>query len=309
MTMLRYFAWFIGEPTERLHRLHGSTVSRIKAYAIAVHIPVLLWFATGYVISSQVFRVPMALAVVIAAGCALLVYLVERIVLETPKTWCVNLARLAIGFVIAVIGASTVDLVMFEREVNQQLRQVQEASINASYREAMTVQELRVNDAKKDWNIAKAAANCEADGTCGSGRKSTGPIYRELSRQAETLRQDYVAAQLELRKISDAWAVAASEARESTKVLEQAGLLSRIEALHQYTVSNKSAFATWLLFFCLVLSFEAMVIFVKIVFPETVDDQIERVREQVAAYRAQAYKEAITSPLAKAQCELRSVYQ
>jgi hypothetical protein len=86
MTMLHYCARFIGEPTERLHRLHGSTVSRIKAFAIAVHIPVLLWSATGYVIASQIFRVPRALAAAIAVGCALLAYLVERIVLATPKS-------------------------------------------------------------------------------------------------------------------------------------------------------------------------------------------------------------------------------
>jgi hypothetical protein len=173
----------------------------------------------------------------------------------------------------------------------------------------MAVQKLRLMDAKHDWSTAKAAANCEADGTCGSGRKSTGPIYRELSRQAETLRQDYVAAQLELRRISSAWAAAALEAHESPKVVDQAGLLSRIEALHQYTVKNRTAFVAWLLFFCLVWCLEAMVIFVKIVFPETVDDQIERVREQVAGHRARAYREAMLSPLAKAQCELQAFYQ
>jgi len=44
----------------------------------------------------------------------------------------------------------------------------------------------------------------------------------------------------------------------------------------------------------------------KLVFGETVDDQISVMREQLSHHKAQAYKDAITSPVASAQLLLDS---
>ena len=44
-----------------------------------------------------------------------------------------------------------------------------------------------------------------------------------------------------------------------------------------------------------------MVVLVKLMFGETVDDVIERVRESVNAHKAIAYQEAMTSPLLNAR--------
>jgi ammonia channel protein AmtB len=37
-------------------RLHTSTLNHTKAFTIAIHIPVLLWVVTGYVIASQIAK-------------------------------------------------------------------------------------------------------------------------------------------------------------------------------------------------------------------------------------------------------------
>jgi hypothetical protein len=41
-----------------------------------------------------------------------------------------------------------------------------------------------------------------------------------------------------------------------------------------------------------------MVVLVKLVFGETVDDHLDQVREQVARHRAMSYLEGVTSPYA-----------
>lgn len=82
---------------------------------------------------------------------------------------------------------------------------------------------------------------------------------------------------------------------------EEAGLLSRVEALHHYTMNNTVAMVAWLLFFALVLFMELMVVFVKLVFGETVDDQLDRIREQLSRHKAESYLEAMTSPVAGAR--------
>ena len=292
----KYLFHVIGEDTTR--RYHSSTINRIKAFAIAIHIPVALWAVTGYVIASHIFMLEPRSAFFVSLICASLIYLVERLVIAAPKVWFVNLGRLMMGVVIAILGASTVDLVIFDREINQQLIISEKNRITKEFDITISEQTKIVNVLKSDWLDAQAAANCEANGTCGSGVKSIGPIYKELAKQAENLRLDYLAATKQLDELKINKYAALDGAAQSATI--QAGLLARIEALHAYTVENKLALSAWILFFALVLIFELMVVFAKLVFGETVDDVIEQVRESVNQHKAQTFMETTTSPLARA---------
>jgi hypothetical protein len=267
---------------------------------------VVLWAVTGFVIASRTFNLGTSESAGIAAFCAGLIYLLERLVLATPKAWFVNAGRLIIGLVIAVLGASAVDLVIFEREVALQLRESGQARITADYDRAIEQQQALLSQKKADWMTAQAAANCEANGTCGSRVRSVGPVYQKLAEQAQLLRQDYDQAQSRMEALTEERQVALQAWRDSPRALEEAGLLSRVEALHHYTIHNTAALVAWLLFFVLVLSMELMVVFVKLVFGETVDDRLERIREQLSRHKAESYLEAMTSPLAGARGLLES---
>ena len=72
--------------------------------------------------------------------------------------------------------------------------------------------------------------------------------------------------------------------------------MSRLEALHQYTTHNTMARVAWLLFFALVLSFELMVVIAKLVFGETVDDEIGRIREEIIRHKAREHGKSATAP-------------
>ena len=301
MNICAYLCHIVGEHPQRVQRFHPSSVKRLKASALAIHIPIILWGVTGYLIATQIFRLDGGLAAAIALFCAGLIYLVERLVLATPKVWYVNLGRVLIGVVIALIGASTVDLVIFDREVTQQLRETGEARIKADYEKKTVEQTRAVAHSKADWIKAQDAANCEANGTCGSKVRSIGPVYRELAKQAQLLRAEYAAAQARLNELAANREQALVEWQLSSDATEQAGLLARIEALHQYTTDNPAAFVAWLLFFSLVLFFELMVVLVKLVFGETVDDRIDMIREQISQHKAAAFMEAMTSPVAGAR--------
>jgi hypothetical protein len=307
MSLSPYLCHVVGETPERAARFHISTVRRTATFAIAIHIPVLLWAITGYVIASQIFHLGQLAAGCVSALCAALVYLVERIVLATPKTWFVNLMRVAIGLVMAVLGATTVDLVLFDREINAQLRQDGETRLLAEHDAAIQRQSVWVEQKKTEWLKAQDAANCEANGTCGSKVRSVGPIFKELARQAHTLRQDYLAAQQRHTQLLADKADALTQWRANPPTADQAGLLARVQALHAYTLSNTAAGVAWLLFFALVLFFELMVVIAKLVFGDTVDDELDRLRERLSHQKAQAYVEAITSPLAPARALLASV--
>jgi hypothetical protein len=300
MSISNYLCFVAGEQPEHVRRLHESSQRRLKAFGIAIHIPVVLWIVTGYLIASRVFHLGEEAAVAVAMFCAGLIYLIERLVLATPKAWFVNLGRLVIGVVIAILGASAVDLVVFEREVTLQLRAAGEARITGEFDATVRKQAAEVESRKADWLQAQEAAACEANGTCGSRVRSVGPVYLELARQAARLRQDYDASLAKLDKIQAERAEALAQWRSSPRAVEEAGLLSRVEALHAYTMSNTAARVAWALFFVLVLCMELMVVLVKLVFGETVDDHLARVREEVSRHRATSYLEGVTSPCAAA---------
>ena len=308
MTISPYLCHVLGEQPQRAARLHPSTVRRMKAFAIAIHIPVLLWAVTGYVIASQIFRLQDLLSAGVAVFCAGLIYLVERLVLATPKAWYVNVSRVLIGVVISVLGASTVDLVIFDREISQQMLQAGEARLQAEHDKAADLQRQVLVQKKADWLKAIDSANCEANGTCGSRVRSVGPVYRELARQAEILRVEYMTAQARLQQIGAQKAQALAQWRVAPQVPDKAGLLARVEALHQYTMHNTAAFVAWLLFFTLVLFFELMVVLSKLVFGDTVDDELDRIREHISQQKARVYMEAVTSPVAGARQLIAASY-
>ena len=294
-----YLCHVVGEEPVRVERWHLSTIRRMKAFAIAIHIPVILWAVTGYVIASQIFELSRETSALVVILCAGLVYMVERLVLATPKNRYVNCGRLMIGIVMAILGACTVDLVIFDKEIAHQLRAAEGVRINAEYDRLLVSQTQIIAQNKLDWFKAQEASNCEANGTCGSRVRSVGPIYRELSRQAKVLRQEYFSAQNKLDELSEKKSLELAAA--SSNASREAGLLARVEALHQYISSNNAALVAWILFFSLILFFELMVVLVKLVFGETVDDQIDKIREDISRHKADVYGKTMTSPVASAQ--------
>jgi hypothetical protein len=288
----------VGENPEKLSKWHRSTIDRTKAFAIAIHIPVLLWALTGYVIASTIFELATLPSIALATFCSLLIYMIERIVLATPKKWHVNVMRLLIGIVIAILGASTIDLVIFDKEVSYQLKKSEEQRISNDYENQMAKQSQALLIKKTDWLKAQAAANCEANGQCGSKTKSLGPIYKALKDQTNVLQQDYAKAQSELDNLRRDKSLKLDDAHKN--IISESGLLARIEALHQYTQKNRAALVGWGLFFSLILFFELMVVLAKLVFGETVDDRIEKMREELTQNKAEAYLQAVNSPIFEA---------
>lgn len=308
MKCSKYLCALVGVHPHQTDRLHPSTLNRITAFGIAIHLPVLLWAGTGYTIASSVFGLTTLRATMAAVVSALVIYLVERLVLATPKTWYVSIGRIVLGAIISTLGATSVDIVIFEKEISQQLTVQAERRANIAFAQQQAAQKAIVQSKRQEWLAAQAAAQCEANGTCGSKMRSTGPIYRELARHADRLRSEYEHSEIALENLRIERDRAIARARESDGDIANAGLLTRVEALHEYTSSNRGARIAWALFFTLILCIELTVVLSKLVFGETVDDQIDRIREQVSEKRARAYLGAVTSPVAGARELLSQTY-
>lgn len=307
MKVSKYFCLIVGEDHRRTASYHPSTVKRIVAFALAIHLPVLLWGGSGFLIAGSVFELSFEISCLIALICSGAIYLVERIVLATPKSLLVNLLRLVMGLVIATLGASAVDLVVFDREIAEQLSTKEKAKISRHYNALIATRLVTVTEKKRDWYEAQEAANSEATGKQGSGRSGIGPVYRALLEHANRLRGDYIEALSSLTHLELAREEKlALHERDPYLASSTAGLLQRVSALHEYTSRNFAASVAWSLFFLLMLFFELMVVIAKMVFPQTVDDHLEHVREMISKERASAYGEAITHPSSDLRSAIRA---
>jgi hypothetical protein len=303
-----YLCHVVGESPDRASRYHDSTIRRTKTFAIAIHIPVILWVVTSFLIASRVFELSEFLSISAAIGSGGLIYLIERLVLSTPRVLAMNIARLVIGVVIALLGASTVDLVIFEREIQEQLTLSKRATLLEEHESRVQSQMKLIEQKRREWQVAQERASCEANGTCGSGIPSIGPVYRELARHVTYLRKDLETAQYTLTALEEQRDRALKTFDEAPPEVGESGLLSRVQALHEYISGNVWALITWVCFFTLILFFELMVVFCKMIFPETVDDEIERIREAISQEKARRFKEATSCPVSRAFAALDQGY-
>ena len=305
MSLSRYSCFVLGESVDRVQRWHASTLRRATAFAFALHLPVLMWAISGYLIARHIFFCALEVAALASLCCAGTVYLLERIVLASPKTWYVSTGRVCIGLVVATVGASSVDLLLFDREIDQQLRRTGLQEAVAQFEGPIGLAQAQVWKRESLWLEAQARAECEANGTCGTRSPNTGPVYAQLRRHADALRRDLDAASEEVRSLKEQRQAAEEHWRSSKRVAEGAGLLARINALHDYVSQNRPAQVAWGLLFLLVMSLELMVVLVKLAFGKTVDDEIEQAREAVSRQRADDYVRAVTAPDLAAQIALR----
>ena len=273
-----------------------------------MHIPVALWAATSFLVAREVFASSPATAASTAVAAAALIYCLERVILATPKSQILGLVRTLIGLLTAILGASAVDLILFDKEIVSHLHGTRTALLTREHEGHRSSLQAEVENVRHRWQAAHETAQCEGNGTCGSRRRSAGPLYAGLLKHAEQQRLDYQSAVARAASVAEDFAL--KQSRLTPEVVRaEAGLLVRLQALHDYLRENRLASTLWAVFFLFVLALELSVVAAKFAFGETADDVIERCREAAARYQATAYLDALTSPVAAAQARLNSSYR
>lgn len=297
MSLSLYACAVLGEGRANTSKLHPATVRRMRAWCISLHIPVALWAGSSYLVAREVFAVASGPAFGAALGAAALIYCLERVILASPKSLGMAAVRLLIGLLTAVLGASAVDLVVFDKEISRQLYDKQVSELGQKHAAERARLDADVQTARRSWQDARNQAQCEGNGTCGSRVRSAGPLYNALLRDAEQLRVDYEKAASRL-DVAEAEFERQRKAVSPGVVIGDAGILMRLEGLHDYLLHNRLAAGLWAVFLLFVLLLELSVVLVKFAFGETADDVIDRCREAAARHQATEYLDAITSPLA-----------
>ncbi|MEJ8849196.1 DUF4407 domain-containing protein [Variovorax rhizosphaerae] len=300
MSISSYLWLAAGEQPDSVRKWHRSSQRRFAAFGMAIHIPVVLWLVTGYLLASTIFGLSVGASAGVAFGCALLIFMVERLILAVPSSKPVYVFRLLMGLLIAFIGASTVDLVLFEKEISKELQASQESAITQKYDKLKAAQLLVVRETKDDWDAAVAAATAEANGRGGSGRRGAGPLVDRLVKEAELRRQMHEVAKAALQQLHPDMQAEIAKAKGSA--LQDAGLIERLVALHAYLGGKPFGIGAWVVFFGFMALLEFMVVVTKLAFTnETTEEAVERCREEIARHKANTYRKQVTSDTYEAE--------
>jgi uncharacterized membrane protein YhdT len=295
--MLNFYLWLAsGLTAEELARGHESTRQRAYAFALALSIPLITWSLTAYVIASQIFQLSPGRTLVASIVCMMVVYCIERLIMISPNRWYVIVSRVFIAGVAAVIAASAVDLCLFAREIEGQIRLDAKHSLRQQHDRERADQERVVEARKADWEAAEARARCEANGTCGTVVPGPGPLWRDLSTRAVQRRDDYLKASHQLDAMKAGQALAIQALATSEAVVREAGLLARIDALARFNQAHEAAQWAYLLLFLFVAALEGACILIKASFGNILSDRIHHERERLAGHQLKVYVDEMTSP-------------
>jgi hypothetical protein len=219
---------------------------------------------------------------------------------STWREWKTALPRLVLAILISIIIAKPLELKIFEKEINAELKIMEQQTINAQEnevklrfdpeRERLTneITSLRNEEAIKTTkrDELNRIAREEADGTGGTKKKNAGPIYKIKKAEAEQANKELEELKMKNGKLisSKLKSIAQSDSTKTstlaTLVHQQLdGPAARMEALNRLTINSDAIWwANWLVIL-LFIAVETAPVFVKLISPSGPYDQLLKAEE------------------------------
>ena len=167
----KYLVSIVGEEYSQFLLTDAASKKRTMLFGKLIHIPMILWFVLGYFLTQQLFYdVSIAMAVCAGLVCSLFIYLIDLAILNFPKNLWATLFRVALGFVFAALGALLADVFIFEKDINEYLKDQKQDEIQTLSNSKISQQERLASQSKMEWLNAQNQSSCEADGSCGSNK-------------------------------------------------------------------------------------------------------------------------------------------
>jgi len=277
--ILRIATAMTGEDYDMLSQDTPSSRKKVIGLAAAMTIPVMVWFLSGFMLAYNVLDKGLAVSLITATACALLVFLMEKLVVMSKGGVWMGVFRVCVGLVVAMLGSLAIDEVVFDEDIDhavERLRSEQgiEASATASedFKRLNGYGELeqRIKTAEERYEAAYEDVIGEANGTKGTLKRGVGDITRFKDKKALD-RKSELDGLLRERDRLDATRTKYAESEKTKAMTEftEKGLLTRIKALAGLIRTDGMMAFTYFLFTCLMLFVEFMVIIFKATWPKT----------------------------------------
>lgn len=293
--MLKFYSIIIGENPKYTATFQPASKRKIALYANCLLVPVILWFINGYLLVKNVLGGSISTALLTALIAGFIIFLIERAIVMSNGSKPIFWFRIILGFEIASLGSISLDEVIFNHDIDNQVALYKQTEIENAvqrieqqYKNQISQQQSIVNQKTFEWNQSLKDAKSEADGTGGSKQKMVGKIALLKMNIAEKHGDDY---QKESQKLETLMSSLDSEKEKARLKVESDfnghALLVRIRAIFDLISQDKLMMGVYILFTLFLFCLEFLVVLIKIGSKYSIDEELEKARENLLRAKTQ----------------------
>jgi hypothetical protein len=289
--MLKISCAITGDDYSMVNKDTPKSKKKIISMASTIFIPAFMWVANAFLLMYFVMDAGIPASIFTAIFFGVLIFLVERNIIMTKGAFPM-IFRVLLGFVIAIIGAISMDEVIFKHDIDQQMMEnkftsieIQKQKVDKTY-EAEILRVQNIIDSKyKLWTEGLEIARKEADGTGGSGKKGVHAITKLKLQEAKEKEKDYNRSQKNLDDLKNE--IKQEKENISKRInnnFEDSALMNRIKAMFDLIAKDPWMLRAYILFSAFLFFLEFIVVITKASWPTTnyerKIDMIEKIGER-----------------------------
>lgn len=275
--MLKFACRITGDDYQMLKSETTPSRKKVLSLAIAVFIPTIMWFITGFLMVYSVFEKSFATAFLSGLVAATMIFIIEKLVVMSSGSKWLLLFRIVLAFLVAAVGSVFLDEVIFAKDITQQLAVNQDKILNQkkedvllAYKDELLAKQGLVVQKYRAWQQSLQAAEWEADGSAGSGIKGVHAITKLKLTNAGMNQGDYTQAKAELVDLQ--LQIKSEQDKEVANVkasFENNALLQRIKAMFDLVKTDRYMMVFYLLVTAILFTLEFLVVVFKVTMGKT----------------------------------------
>ena len=279
----------LGENYPMLMKSTPNSRMKVNVLALALLTPTLLWAVTGFLLASEIKGFGFGKSMFIAAFMSALVFILESLIVRTPRNKTVKCLRITLGLFMALTGSFILDEWLFKEDIDRQLsilKSTKKTEETARIKESLAAQLAEASEEVQvrytDWQNALENATREADGTGGSGNKGVSGITRMKMQVADQKKQEYQHAlnvKEEINLSLDEKLTGMENELDET--WQDPSLLTRMQAMFSLVFSNRAMLAVWVLITGILFILEFMVVILKSSWDDTPYEKQKQVLDEL----------------------------
>ena len=279
----------LGENYPMLMKSTPNSRMKVNVLALALLTPTLLWAVTGFLLASEIKGFGFGKSMFIAAFMSALVFILESLIVRTPRNKTVKCLRITLGLFMALTGSFILDEWLFKEDIDRQLsilKSTKKTEETARIKESLAAQLAEASEEVQvrytDWQNALENATREADGTGGSGNKGVSGITRMKMQVADQKKQEYQHAlnvKEEINLSLDEKLTGMENELDET--WQDPSLLTRMQAMFSLAFSNRAMLAVWVLITGILFILEFMVVILKSSWDDTPYEKQKQVLDEL----------------------------
>lgn len=297
--MLKIYCFITGDDYNIIKNETPESIKKIKLFAMLICIPVILWIVFGYLLVTELMMFSFFNAVLTSLFIGILIFLIERSIVMSSGNSIVSVFRILIGLFIAILGAMTVDEVIFKNDVDKQMELIHRKYVSdeiakweSDNSERINTQKLIAGESAVKKDAALNIYLDEINGTAGTGIRGVDVIAKEKYKIYLKYNDDYERETEKLSKIRDEFdTLRRAEITKLENSKTDGLLLHRIKALWDLILKDSVMMVFCIIFTLLILLIDLLVVINKMCSKKTNYERKTEMIELIGASRMKKMKD------------------